>query len=70
MKKTATLLTLFTLTSLLGGCVSRTTSLEPQNRGADTSTKKSKKYGSTEPQGEVIDKKVVWIWQKEFRESR
>jgi PBP1b-binding outer membrane lipoprotein LpoB len=53
---------------LLSGCVSRTITVEPEHRGAKPS-KKSKKYGS-DPEGKFVDKKLVWIWQKEYREYK
>jgi hypothetical protein len=52
---------------LLSGCVSRTVTIEPEQRG-DTAAKKSK-YGS-DPHAELVEKKIVWIWQKEFRNAQ
>ena len=66
MKRIATILCLTAATSLLSGCVSRTVTREPQHRGATPTTKKKKKFGS-DPHSELIEKKTVWFWQKDFR---
>ena len=53
---------------LLSGCVSRTVSIEPEHRGAKP-TKKSKTFGS-DPNSKTVEKKLIWIWQKEYREYK
>lgn len=58
---------LSTVTVLSSACVSRTVSIEPQHRGEIP--KKGKSYGS-EAQDNVIEKKIIWIWQDEFRNPK
>lgn len=50
----------------LTGCVSRTVSEEPQHRGAASS---GGEYGSS-PHSKVVEKKLIWIWQDEFRNPK
>jgi hypothetical protein len=47
---------------LISGCVTRTITEEPQNRGAQTGGK----FGA-KSESKTVEKKTVWIWQKEFR---
>ena len=67
MKRSSPVILLATITLLGSGCVSRTTTLEPQHRGDTLGDKKS--YGS-DPQSKVLEKKIVWIWQDEFRNAK
>lgn len=67
MKRIATLLSLSAAAFLLNGCISRTVTIEPEHRGAQPSRKG--KYGS-DPQSEVVEKKIIWIWQDEFRHPK
>lgn len=66
MKKTVSMLCLASLAAILGGCVTRTVTVEPQHRGA---IPKNTSYGS-DSQGKVVDKKIVWIWQDEYRTGK
>ncbi len=68
MKTFISILLLTTITMLGSGCVSRTVTVEPEQRGAHPGTKNTK-YGS-DPQSKVVEKKIVWIWQKEYREMK
>lgn len=62
MKKLITCSALIAFTCALSGCVTRTVTDAPQNRGQNSS---GKKYGSNEG-GKVVSQKRVWIWQDEF----
>ncbi len=66
MKFVAVILGL-SLCSLLSGCVSRTVSEEPQHRGAVPG--KENAYGSNS-HSKVKEKKLIWIWQDEFRNPK
>ena len=66
MNKTISLICLFVLTALLSGCVSRTVSTGAENRGGDT---KNKSYGS-EQHSKVVEKKIIWFWQEDFRKPQ
>ena len=57
MKKSISLLCLFAFVALLTGCVSRTTSSGRQGTSED----------GVEHHAKVSDKKIIWIWQDEFR---
>ena len=63
MHKITASLALITLLFMASGCVNRTISHEPSQRGM---SKKNKNYGAT-GRGKVVEEKRVWIWQKEFR---
>ena len=59
---------LLAIIGLLGsGCVSRTTTLEPQHRGGTPSDEKT--YGS-DPHSKLVEKRIIWIWQDEFRNPK
>lgn len=45
-------------TILSCSCVSRTVSSSTQNRGANT---------KDQDDGKVLQKKIIWIWQDEYR---
>jgi len=62
--KTVPFILLLATLILSSGCVSRTTTLEPQHRGGTPSDKKN--YGS-DPHSKLLEKKTIWIWQDEFR---
>jgi hypothetical protein len=48
-------------------CVSRTVTVDYVDRGhTDTTKKKGATYGDTS-KGELVEKKLVWFWQKDFR---
>lgn len=67
MKLSSPVILLATIALLASGCVNRTTTLEPQHRGGTPADKKV--YGS-DPQGKLVDKKIIWIWQDEFRNPK
>lgn len=58
---------LSTITLLGTGCISRTVSVDHQNRGEQA--KQSKKFGS-QPSGAVTEKKIIWFWQEDFRKPK
>lgn len=64
MQKIITLSFLIAFAVASSGCVTRTVSDSPQNRGQ---TSGGKKYGSSNSGGKVVSEKRVWIWQSEFR---
>ena len=66
MNKVITIFCALALTALLNGCVSRTVSTGPENRGAAT---KKKGYGS-EQHSKVVEKKIIWFWQEDFRKPQ
>ncbi len=57
---------LLAATSLSSGCVYRTTVKQAEHRGE---MPKNKKFGA-DPHDQVIDKKIIWIWQDEFRNAK
>ena len=69
MKTPQSILLLAAMATLLGsGCVSRTVSSAP-GRSMNGSSKEDDAYGLN-PKPKVVEKKIVWIWQKEYREGR
>jgi hypothetical protein len=68
MKKLISALLLAAVVMIGNGCVSRTVRIEPEQRGASVSEKDTV-FGA-DPQSKLVDKKIVWIWQKEYRETR
>ena len=64
MKK---ILFLFAVTALLSGCVSRTSTTGPVNRGQ---IHDGKPHGATQKHSGSGEKKTVWIWQDEYRNSK
>ncbi len=64
MKK---ILFLFAVTALLSGCVSRTVTTGPKNRGQ---THNGKAYGADPKLSKSGEKKIIWIWQDEYRNSK
>ena len=69
MKTSISILLLSGIALIGSGCVSRTVTIEPEHRGGSSVKKKGKAYGS-DPQSKLVEKKIVWIWQKEYRETR
>jgi len=69
MKTSISILLLSAITLFGSGCVSRTVTVEPEHRGGSSAKNKGKAFGS-DPQSKFIEKKIVWIWQKEYRETR
>ena len=68
MKKQLSTLSLAIIVIVGNGCVSRTVMIEPEQRGASVS-KKDKVFGA-DPQSKLVEQKIVWIWQKEYRETK
>ena len=50
----------------MAGCVRRTITNEPEIR---TPLQQGKRYGAN-PKAEVVEKKLVWIWEDEFRNPK
>ncbi|MEE9368321.1 MAG: hypothetical protein V3V05_05605 [Pontiella sp.] len=63
MKTAISIFCALALSSLLNGCISRTVSTGPENRGAAAN---NKNYGS-EQNRKVTEKKIIWFWQEDFR---
>ena len=57
------ILCLATVAILSSGCVTRTVTSAPANRGSSMG---GQKYGSKSEQ-KVLEKKRIWIWQDEYR---
>ena len=64
MKKAIPILCALVLASLFSGCVSRTTSTGPEKHGDDETS-----YGSKQ-NSKVIEKKLIWFWQEDFRKPK
>jgi hypothetical protein len=64
MKQSTILFFCCAVTLLHCGCVRRTVTIDPEHRGSTPDN--GKIYGG-QAQGEQIDNKIIWIWQKEFR---
>ncbi len=67
MKKYLSLFYLLAVAALLSGCVSRTMTTGPKNRGQ---THNGKAYGADPKPSSGGEKKIIWIWQDEYRNSK
>lgn len=67
MKPFASVVLLFAIALLCNACVSRTVTVEPQYRGASAGKKTT--LGS-DPKSEMVSKKIIWIWQDEYRNKK
>ena len=66
MNPLKSIILLAAIAALSSGCISRTVTVDHENRGK---IPKSKGYGS-QPGGAVIEKKTIWFWQKDFRSPK
>ena len=64
MKLFRSVFLLSAITLLGSACISRTVMIEHEQRGEIPL--KGKGYGS-ETHGELVEKKIIWFWQEDFR---
>ena len=67
MKLLASFVLLSVMVLFCNACVSRTVTVEPQYRGVSSGKKSS--LGS-DPKSQTVEKKIVWIWQDEYRNAK
>ena len=66
MKIVCSFACLIAVAALSSGCVYRTTVTQAEHRGEMPT---NKKFGA-DPHDQVVGKKIIWIWQDEFRNPK